>query len=183
LHALNYLVELRRYQNDHRETVDLSDEMADMAARHRFPGLQAKARLYRGWSLALTGSIAAGLSELERGLAEHSETGTEEILSTYLDMHAEALAAAGRFDRAMQVIDSAIDGSMRSGQVFWLSELYRRRASLARMCGAEIGSVLSDLRMAVQIADEQGAKVLALRAKDDAAAVSGTKRRRLDAAF
>jgi predicted ATPase len=183
LHALNYLVELRRYQNDYRKVLDLSDEMARMAAKHRFPGLQAKSHLYRGWALALTGSIVAGLAELEQGLAQHSETGTEEILSTYLDMRAEALAAAERFDSAMQVINAAIDGSMRSGQVFWLSELYRRRAFVGRACGAEDGSVLSDLRMAVRIADEQGAKVLASRAKDDAAAVSGTKRRRLDAAF
>jgi predicted ATPase/class 3 adenylate cyclase len=183
LHALNYLIELRRYQSAHGEVLDLSDQMAEMAARHRFPGLQAKSRLYKGWALALTGSIAAGLSELEQGLAQHSETGTEEILSTYLDMHAEALAAAGRFDRAMQVIDTAIEGSKRSGQVFWLPELYRRRASVARACGAENDRVLSDLRTAMRIAGEQGSKVLASRAKDDAAAVSGTKRRRLDAAF
>ena len=183
LHALNYLVELRRYQNDHREVLDLSDEIARMAAKHRFPGLQAKSHLYRGWALALTGATADGLAEFEQGLAHHAETGTEEILSTYLDMHAEALVSAEHFDRAMQVINAAIDGSMRSGQVFWLSELYRRRAFVARACGAAADDVLRDLRLAVRTANEQGAKILALRAKDDLAALAGTKRRRLDAAL
>jgi predicted ATPase len=183
MHALNYLVELRRYQNAHREVLDLADRMSRMAVTHRFPGMQAKSHLYRGWALALSGSIAAGLEEFEYGLAQHAETGTEEILSTYLDMRAEVFAAAGHLEKAIDIASAAIDGCMRSGQVFWLPELHRRRAVVRRMAGIETGGILSDLRIAVRVAEEQGATTLASRATAEATALTRTARHRLDAAF
>lgn len=167
LHALNYEAELRRYQNDFGKLLNVSAEMAQLAEEHALPSLRAKANLYSGWAQAMTGSPEAGLATFEAGLAMQREIGTEENISAYLDMQSEILAAAGRFQEAFDLLDPAIRTSTEVGQLFWLPELHRRRASLLRELGGDPEKIRADLELALALAEAQGAHNLALRARTE----------------
>ena len=167
LHALNYAAELRRCQNDHARVLEISDMMARLAEEHSLPGIDAKARLYGGWARAMTHSLEEGTSEFESGLALQREIGTEEAWSIYLDMQSEILTRAGFRHEALVVLDEAIASSTGTGQVFWLPELYRRRAKLRRAMGGSPDEILSDLDHALDLAERQGASALAARARHD----------------
>jgi predicted ATPase/class 3 adenylate cyclase len=173
LHALNYEAELRRYQNDFAGLSKVAAELASLADEHSLPSLRTKANLYSGWAQAMTGSVVEGLATFEAGLAMQREIGTEENLSVYLEMQSEILSAAGRFDEALKLLDPAIGRSLEAGQLFWLPELYRRRALLLRALGGDPKKVRSDLEHALALAEEQEARSLARRAQAELAQLGG----------
>jgi class 3 adenylate cyclase/predicted ATPase len=166
-HALEYAVGLARYRGDCERVRTLSARMARIANEHAMPGGRAKARLFAGWAQALAGEPSEGLAQFEEGFALQLAIGTEENLPIYRDMKAQILTLCERDHEALNVLDEAIESSTRNGQVLWLAELYRRRAlvRLKRQCNAR--ESLSDLERAAALAEEQGASVLAARARAD----------------
>jgi predicted ATPase len=127
--------------------------------------MSAKAKIFGGWARALTTSVPDGLSQFGEGLAMLREIGTEEDFPIYFDMHAELLARADSFGPAIELLDRAIERGHRTGHVFWLSELYRRRAILRKALGAAPEACLRDLRQALAHAEQQGATTLTARAR------------------
>lgn len=164
-HALDYAVGLARYMNDFPRVIAVAERMATMAEQQGLPGGRAKAKLFRGWARARLGEEEAGTAEFHQGFALQREIGTEENLPIYQDMEAELLAQAGRCAEAAAIVEEAIAGSRRSGQVFWLPELYRRRALLRRKLGAGADETRADLEEAIALAENQGASALAARAR------------------
>jgi hypothetical protein len=82
-------------------------------------------------------------------------------------MHSQVLQRIGKPREALSVIDNAISLGRKSGQWFWLAELYRQRARLRRELGDRSAGVRSDLARAIRIADAQGAEWLRQRAARD----------------
>ncbi|MBB3771972.1 putative ATPase/class 3 adenylate cyclase [Angulomicrobium tetraedrale] len=172
-HALDYAVGLARFTNDFPRVIKVAARMSAIAQERALPGGRAKAKLFGGWAQARLGALDAGVSEFNEGFALQREIGTEENLPIYRDMEAELLAQSGRYDQACAIVEEAIASSSRSGQVFWLPELYRRRARLRRHLGAGADETLLDLHRAVALAESQGAVALVRRAHADIDAFGG----------
>jgi class 3 adenylate cyclase/predicted ATPase len=167
IHALDYAIVLRRYQGDPLAVAGLAQRLEHLAREHALTGARVKAQLFSGWAWLLTASPAASLEQFEIALQSQREIGTEENLSIYLDMKSEILAQAGRYDEALKVLNDTIESSRRIGQLFWLAELYRKRALLSHAMGHDQGAVLRDLQQAMSLARGQGAHALAARARFD----------------
>ena len=170
-HALDYAVVLNRYREDHAAVLHFANRMEAIAAEHAMPGGRAKALLFGGWAEAMAHDPERGMRRFQEGYDLQRRIGTEENLPIYSDMRAAILARTGRHAEAMRLMEDAIAKSQAVGQLFWLAELYRTRASLARALGQPGEMVRLDLVRARDTAREQGAIALVRRAEADLAAL------------
>jgi class 3 adenylate cyclase/predicted ATPase len=161
LHALEFAIELNRYRDDYAGVVAVADRIMDLG--QAMPSVLTKATLFRSWAQAMSGDVAAALDEFEAAFARQREIGTYEGIPIYDGMRAEIFERAGRHEDAVAVLDEAIVASTRSGQVYWLAELYRQRAVLRHASGHRDEDVAADLRRAAEIAAAQQATALSSR--------------------
>ena len=163
VHSLYYAIVLRRCQGRYHDVFSLAEQMRAMAERHGLAASLARADIYGGWAEAMSSSLERGADRFRQGFDLQQRIGTYDNMSIHVDMQAEILQLLGRPSEAAALVDRAIVLGRNSGQWFWLSELYRRRAELRRVLGEPPARVASDLRRAIRTAEAQGAKWLAAR--------------------
>jgi predicted ATPase len=166
-HALDVSLLFSQLERNLSEVLRFSARMRDLADRHSLPNCEAKSDIFSGWAYALRGDVEEGRAMFERGLGHQREIGTEEDLPLYLDMRSETLECVKRHDLALLAIEEALDLASRENDVFWLPELYRRRAVLGEQCGRPRSHTLQDLEQAFSLAESQGAETLAKRVRAD----------------
>jgi predicted ATPase len=129
----------------------------------------AWAQIHLGWALSRQGK-APGLDEIEIGLREAQSLGAGRLVPFHLGLAADAFARAGRHDDARTSIGKAFAALSHDHDVAFAAELHRMRATL--LLGAERRAheaAETDLRRALEIAVQQGALSLQLRAARDLA--------------
>ena len=104
------------------------------------------------------------MRRFEAGLELQQRIGSDETMSIHIDMQSEILERAGRHAASLELIEKAIAQGLKGGQLFWLPELYRRRAGLHAATGAGPALVRRDLKRAFDLGRKQGAVGLANRA-------------------
>lgn len=167
VHGYYYAIVLRRCQGRYDEVYRLGEQMLSLAEQNDLIASRARANMFCGWAEVMASSPERGARRFHDGLALQQQTGTDDNLSMHSDMHSQILERLGRPGEAIAIIDNAIVLGRKSGQWFWLAELYRRRAELGQALGKNTTVVGNDLRRAVQTAENQGAGWLAQRAKRD----------------
>jgi len=167
VHALYYALVLRRCQGRYEDVHVLGEKMLSLAGQHGLIASQARAHMYCGWAELMTSTTESGATRFQEGFALHQRSGTDDNLTIHSDMHSQVLQRIGKPREALSVLDSAISLGRKSGQWFWLAELYRQRARVRHEMGDRHARVKSDLARAVRIADTQGAAWLLRRAERD----------------
>jgi hypothetical protein len=159
-----------------REAIRLAEEVTQ-ALWH------AWSRIHLGWALCQS-DAALGLAEIEAGLSEAFQIGAGRYESFHLGIAAEAYARAGRTDEARKRMADAFAAQSRGHHEAFAAELYRTRAAVSmRLDGGEPGSAMADLRSALELARQQKALSLELRAARDLArllAERGEKQQAVD---
>ncbi len=173
VHALYYAIVLRRCQDRFDDVHALGEQMHSLAGRHGLSASQARANMYCGWAELMRSAGRHGADRFQDGLTLQQQLGTDDNLSMHSDMHAQVLQLTGRPAEAMKALQTAIAAGSASGQLFWLAELYRRRANLKRQLQHRAPEVFRDFAKAVRIAETQKAVWLAGRAKRDLAELAG----------
>jgi predicted ATPase/class 3 adenylate cyclase len=172
-HALDVAITLALYQRDVNKLAILSRRMQELAETHSLRDWEVKSRIFNGWAQALGNAPSQGLQELKQGLALQQAIGTDEDLPVYRDMLAEVLGRTGEFQAAVQVLDEAIADAERTGNLVWLPQLYRRRASMRQAAGGLPDQSQVDLGRSLSVARGQGAVTLANKAKVDLDRLAG----------
>ncbi|MFA1676255.1 AAA family ATPase [Rhizobium mongolense] len=167
VHALYYAIVLRRCQGRYEDVHPLGEQMLSLAKQQGLVSSQARANMYCGWAELMTSSASNGAGRFLDGLALQRQSGTDDNLSIHSDMHSQVLQRIGKPLEAMSVIENAISVGRESGQLFWLAELYRRKAKVRLELGEGPLVVRNDLARAVRIADRQEAAWLSERAQRD----------------
>jgi predicted ATPase len=167
VHGYYYAIVLRRCQNRYDDVHKLGEQMLSLAQKNDLIASQARANMFCGWAEAMSSSPERGARRFHDGLVLQQQTGTDDNVSMHSDMHSQILERLGRGVEASDMIDNAIALGRKSGQWFWLAELYRRRAELGQAVGRSKTGIRNDLRRAIQTAENQGADWLAQRAALD----------------
>ena len=116
----------------------------------------------RGWAVAADGDLAAGATEMRRGIEAKHALGAA-LFDTYdLGLLAETLCRAGRYDEALATLDEADCLVQANEERFWESELLRVRGEVALRRG-DLEGAAECLTRAVAIAQRQRARSLELR--------------------
>jgi class 3 adenylate cyclase/predicted ATPase len=166
--ALSFAAVLCQLRSDTGMTRDLAEESAVLCREHDFPFWLASNRVMRGWALAAEGEqVEAGIAELRDGLAGWHDTGARIYAPYFTCCLAEAYLAAGRPAEGLAPLAEMIAVVERTGEAWWQPELYRLSGELwseAAQFGEDAEHPEHFFRKALQLATQQGARSLALRA-------------------
>ncbi len=155
--------------------------LRSQAALHRFEGWQAYGECLAGQLDLQTGSAERGLARLEAGLAQLASRDFRRLVVPLETVCAQALANAGRVDDALNMLEAALRHGAAHGDSCFAAELLRVRGVTellrAQRHGKSAGAGASrhidagrrTLKEAMELAHEQGAGLLALRAALDLA--------------
>lgn len=165
-HAYDIMAMLQRYRRDYGGLRHTAAAMRRLARKHDLPSLSAKALIFDGWRNANLGQPERGRKMAEEGFAIQREIGTREDFPVYSEMLAEILVRLSDRGSALDVVDEALREAELTGHLYWVPELYRRRALIGAEIGFPGGKVAALLDRALQVAEEQRATMLFLRAYD-----------------
>ena len=155
IHA--FCSEVEQLQERAQELVDLSTEKG-------FGLYRAWGKLFLGGAQAQQGDVEAGLANIQVGLQGFLAAGHISNFTIFLGMQAQALDAAGRYDEGFKSLCEAFHLVDATGERFYEAELHRLRGELLLAASAGEDEVEACFQKALQVAHEQEAKSLELRA-------------------
>jgi adenylate cyclase len=148
-------------------------EGIELAETHGFPMWLPSSRVVHGWAVAVGRGDEAGVAEARAGMAGLDEVGFERDRTFLLGLLADALAAVGRRDEALEVVDAGLERVERSGERCTEADLWRRKGELlTRPADAE-----PCLRRAIAVARRQEARWWELRATVSLGRLGGARSR------
>ncbi|MGI9334789.1 MAG: ATP-binding protein, partial [Gammaproteobacteria bacterium] len=174
-HAFFYELMLSVYRMNVQAVARLAPAMVEFAVENKLPAYQADGLFFSGWARCelagrkrsakdATVEMREGIGAMREGLKMLLSIGTKEELPTLYDLLARTCARQGDVREALGFVDAGFEASERSGQNFWLAELYRCRADLLLMQDDKEPSIDANLDAALATASGQGARWFRLRA-------------------
>jgi class 3 adenylate cyclase/predicted ATPase len=197
--ALDHTAWLHQYRRQPAETRERAEEDMRFSGEQGFPFFLAQGTILRGWALAEQGQNAEGIAQICQGLAAHEATGALLGRPYWTSLLALAYGKGGQAEEALRVLDEAL--AMTHDQHVWKAELHRLRGELLLVrlgggddakvaptdvpavtrVGRSIDQAESCFRRAIDIAREQRAKSLELRAGTSLARVWERQGKRVEA--
>ncbi|HEX3883903.1 MAG TPA: AAA family ATPase [Stellaceae bacterium] len=151
--------ELAAIYRDVAAVQPMAREMLDLTEAHGLRLPQQMARCYVGWALALSGSIAEGIAEIELGIGTLAGLGARMNASAMLGLYAEALSAMGRHAEGLAHITEGLAVGAAAGESSYDSWLYRLRGELLlHLNGAADPACETALREGLAVARRQEAR-------------------------
>jgi class 3 adenylate cyclase/predicted ATPase len=163
--ALTWAIYLHQARGELQAVQERVETLVALAAQQRFPYWLALGTILEGWTLSQQ-RPAAGIAQMQQGLAAYRATGAELFRTYWLALLAEAYGTAGHVQEGLQVLDEALALVDKNGERYWEAELYRRKGELllqSRDRDAAPGAAVC-LQQALAVARRQQAKALELRA-------------------
>lgn len=148
-----------------------------LSVAHGFPFRIATGEVLLGWCLAMSGTPEEGVPRITKGLAIYRQIGAEMDRPYYLALLAEAQAAAGRDEEALETLaQAAASAPVRRG-FFYEPEFHRLRGEiLRRRATVDARQQAEDaLQEAAAVARHQGSRSLELRAAVELADLLGSR--------
>lgn len=142
---------------------EVADRLMKLAGEQEFAFLYAAAHCGKGWAVCQRGDLAAGTALIRTGVDLYASTGARLGMSHWLSYLIEAHLAAGRLDEGLATAREALALSETQLDVNYDADLFRLEGDLLRASGDAPGAEAS-FRKSLEIAHEQGARLLELRA-------------------
>jgi tetratricopeptide (TPR) repeat protein len=147
----------------------IAERTIAISSEHGFPLWLAGARLMRGWTLVELGGSEQGLEEIRHSMIALETTGALSWVQFARYLPAQALAKAGQFREAAQLVDQTL-AALASPSGRWCeAELHRLRGDLLLRCD-EFAAAEACYEDAIAVAERQGARLWQLRAANGLAA-------------
>ena len=121
-------------------------------------------RFLRGWAWAEQGRIAEGLAEMREGLEIRRSMDYRVALPHHLAMFADVCLRQCEIEEGLAAVEEGLALAVGGQQGNVEAELYRLRGELLALQGASSPEVEEQLRRALDLSRDQGAKSFELRA-------------------
>jgi len=159
--ALNHAARFHLLRREPQIVKELAEEASALAIEHGFANWVAESTMIRGWALAHSGQEAAGIEQLQNGLAAEQAIGDT---AWYLGgWPAEAYRKAGRTGEGLSLLAEALKPG-HEAYVFE-AELHRLKGELLLMQDSSSdGEAEHSFRTAIEVAQRQDARSLELSA-------------------
>jgi class 3 adenylate cyclase/predicted ATPase len=138
-------------------------ELLTVATEQGFPHWRAQGAIYRGWAKVKNGDFTEGMSLLRSGSTAYRSSGAELFVPHYIALLAAACEIAGQVEESLTLLDDALHVIERTGERWFVAELYRRKGELLVRQGYFDAAEKLYLN-ALSTASKQGAKLWELRA-------------------
>ncbi|MEM7207596.1 MAG: adenylate/guanylate cyclase domain-containing protein [Pseudomonadota bacterium] len=145
--------------------IDESRVLIEYAEEMSMSLWQAWGRIFLGWARATGERDSAGLEDIKAGLAAADSIGAGLLMPLFFCLKAESEIACGKFSAAELSVEAGFAAQARSGELVWSTRLHCAQGKLLASKLGDTGNESEQAyRQAIQIAREQGARSMELRA-------------------
>lgn len=134
----------------------------EFAEENGFPSHADWGKPLLGWAMARTGSKREGLNLIREAISSVTQAGSQNFRSYFISLLAEVLIVNGQPDEALTTLRNEL--ALEAEEKYWFPELLRLRGELELKHESMMKQAEASLREARQIALDQKAKSLELRA-------------------
>jgi DNA-binding SARP family transcriptional activator/predicted ATPase len=178
--AATYLALLQQLRGDAAAFRQQAEAALELATTFKAP-------YYRAWASVLVAHADAcdqpgeeQLNGLRETIEAFKRTGGRVRLPYFLALLAQSCLGAGHHDEGLRVVEEALGEARERGERFWNADLHRVRGELLLAAGGDADLAEAAFREALEIAREQKAKALELRAATALARLLGRRGRPAD---
>ena len=180
--ALMFAAMFHQFRCEGRVVQERAEAAIRLAQDQGFPYCRAFGALMRGWALAQQGQAQAGIEQLQQGLIAYRATGAETLRPYWLALLAEAHGIMGQPEAGLTALVEALTLVDTTGERWYESEIYRLKGELLLQQHADNqAEAEACFHHALDIARNQQAKSLELRAAMSRARLWQQQRKRADA--
>jgi tetratricopeptide (TPR) repeat protein len=130
---------------------------------HGFSSLLASGQCQLGWVVAMQGDVGKGKALLLEGIVASQAMGSRLRPAAGKYLLADVLGLSGQRDEALAVLDEVLAFSRATGACWMDAELHRKKGELL-FASTDYAQAEEEFRHALDIARDQSAKLLELRA-------------------
>jgi DNA-binding SARP family transcriptional activator/predicted ATPase len=163
--AAMYAASLYQVRRDSAATQKEAERIQTLCSQYAVPPWpMIGSSISRGWALAMQGQNEEGLIQMEEGLVLLRQAPPFPTVPYLLSLIVEAHLYFGDLEAAEMILADAIVLMEERGDQFWEAELHRLRGELLWQQGGAAPDVESHFQRAIQVAQQQEARWLELRA-------------------
>jgi class 3 adenylate cyclase len=164
--ALVYLSMLYQFRREPQAALTVAEEARSLCLEYRFDYYGAWSALVRAWAIMNHGPVEEGLAAYDAALKEFAETGAGLRMPHYLCLLAAIQRKAGRRAAGLKIIAEAAQIAEKTLESWCNAELERERGELLLLDPSDDARDEAEaaFNRAIDIAANQGAKMLELRA-------------------
>ena len=173
---------IERFRRDGQEVYDHAEAAVTVSTEKGFPTWLAMGTFLRGWALTALGQREEGMIQLLRGIADWRGIGTELFVPYLLGDVAERYGVLQQVDEALDALKEGWEATERTGEQWWKAEVHRLEGDLLlHQSSADVAQSANCFRQALDVARNQQAKSLELRAATSLARLWLSQDRRREA--
>jgi class 3 adenylate cyclase/predicted ATPase len=163
--ALEFGAYLCQHLRDVEGTMNYADRAMVISSDHGFLHWKHQATILRGWAMAELGEIDEGLKQMRAGLEGYEAMDSWLASCWFRSLLANAYAKAGRLEAALRTLDGALAVARRTGDHFFLAEVYRLQGETTfAQGGLAVADDVEELfRRSMELARQQSALAWELR--------------------
>jgi adenylate cyclase len=124
----------------------------------------AEGMVLHGWAVAMQGDVEQGIAELRQGMTNYQVLGVVALQAYNLNLLAQVHAKAGQFEAGLTTIEEALAAVYISGDRCVEAEIHRLTGQLSLAVGRTADEAELAFQQALQVARQQKARSLELRA-------------------
>jgi len=179
LAGVSMVEQLRRNGQD---VYDHAEAAVNLSTEQGFPSWLAMGTFFRGWALTALGQREDGMIQLRQGLTDWRAIGTELFVPYFLTHLAEGYGALKQVDEALDALKEGWKAMERTGEHCWKAEMHRLKGDLLLyQSTSDVAQAVNSFRQALDVARNQQAKSLELRAATSLARLWQGQDKRQDA--
>jgi predicted ATPase len=167
-HGLIHCCKVYVLLGDESRVREIAEQAQILAQETADPEESAYCEIVLGWTRAMQGEYADGITQMETALAARPPGSHQYDNCHYLSMLAEACYLDGQFERGIRHLRQALEEIKVSGELWWEAELHRLEGCALLGCDGENSDKAQDcFQRALDVTQSQDAKMLELRAASD----------------
>jgi len=167
-HGLIHCCKVYVLLGDESRVRKIAEQAQILAQETANPEESAYCEIVLGWTRAMQGEYADGITQMETTLAARPPGSHQYDNCHYLSMLAEACYLDGQFERGIRHLRQALEEIKVSGELWWEAELHRLEGCALLGCDGENSDKAQDcFQRALDVTQSQNAKMLELRAASD----------------
>ena len=152
------------FRREFEASRELSEESIKISEEKGFELFKTAAPVFRGYTQIVEGQLEDGIAQVKQGIAAWKSMGVEMHSTHLLAWLAEAYTKSGQTKEGLETIAEAFEALEKTGERYYEAELHRIKGELLLQQGIDEVEVKVCFRQAIDIAREQSAKSLELRA-------------------
>ena len=163
--ALEFGAYLCQHLGDAEATKDYAIRAKVVSSEHGFLFWPQQSAILRGWALTELGGVDDGLNEIRAGLDGYAAMDSWLASTWFTALLGKTYLRVGQHDAALRAMDDAFAISQRTGESFYLAEIYRLQGEIILARGGATASRDAEdcFSHALSIARQQKSLSLELR--------------------